>query len=261
MFVTNDPLDATKAIWTKLGFNLPNSIVKSLQYVPPNSVDASKGDILLAGSFGSGAWTIANASTAVATAGILTINGDQDFANENDTIKLIRDPANPLMLDVYLNSATPVESYPLATIQQINVNGLGGNDTLIVDSSNGLITVPDGIHYDGGTGANVLQLVQTGGDTQYNDDYTVLNGTGLGTDIINGPSGTQEVDFQNLAPVFDNVPGPLVVNGTNANDVINYSQGASSGEGLVTVDNLEPIDFTNKTTLTLDGWPATTRSR
>jgi hypothetical protein len=263
VFVTNDPHDGSSALWAKLGLNLPNAIVKSLTYVPPNSVDPSKGNILLAGFFGSGAWTLANASTAVSSAGILTINGDQDYANEDDTIKLIRDPANPLLLDVYLNSTTPVGSYPIATIQQINVNGLGGNDTLIVDSSNGLIDVPNGIRYDGGTGDNSLELLQTGGTTETSDTYTVITNPGQGSDVIVGASGTQTVDFQNLAPVYDNVPAPLTVVGTLSNNTINYEQGPNSlnpvapyngdSTGLVTVDNFEALEFSHKTTLTLQG--------
>ena len=67
-------------------------------------------------------------------------------------------------------------------------------------------------------------------------------------------SVSQSVDFQNLAPVFDDVPGPLNVQGTNANDVINYSEGIyGPTDGLVTVNDAEPIDFTNKTSLTIQG--------
>ncbi len=53
------------------------------------------------------------------------------------------------MLNVFEN-AVLVGSYVLDTIGQIIVNGLGGMDTLTVDSSFGLIDVPGGIRYDGG---------------------------------------------------------------------------------------------------------------
>ena len=38
---------------------------------------------------------------------------------------------------------------------------------------------------------------------------------------------TQTVTFANLAPVFDSLAGPLVVNGTNGNNAISYSEGSS----------------------------------
>ncbi|HEV3120478.1 MAG TPA: hypothetical protein VGY53_01180, partial [Isosphaeraceae bacterium] len=251
VFVTNDPLDGPSAIWRKLGANMPNALVKDLQYIPPNAVDPAKGDILLAGVFGRSAWILSNASVAVNGAGVLQINGDQDYPNEDDTIKLEREAANPLLLDVFLNSATPVLTVPLASLKQINVNGLGGNDTLIVDSTNGLISVPNGIRYDGGTGNNNLQLLQTGGPARASDTYSVNTNPGQGSDVIVGGTETQTVFFQNLAPVFDNVPSPLTVNGTPANNVINYSQGTTTANGLVTVDNFEPLEFTNKTSLTI----------
>ena len=81
---------------------------------------------------------------------------------------------------------------PLASLTQINVNGLGGNDTLIVDSSNGLINVPNGINYDGGTGFNTLQLVQTDGTTQTNDVYNVGPNPGMGTSTISGSCRTDQ---------------------------------------------------------------------
>ena len=168
------------------------------------------------------------------------------------------------MLDVYLNSTSPVFTVPIAVVQQINVNGLGGNNTLIVDSSNGLINVPNGIFYNGGTGGdNTLDLLQTGGSAQASDIYTVITNPGQGSDVIVGASGTQTVYFQNLAPVYDNVPGPLTVVGTPSNNTINYEQGPHSRNpaapylgnttGLITVDNFEALEFSHKTTLTLQG--------
>src|SRR6266571_9388831 len=89
------------AVWSELGA-LPNSIVKDLHY------DATD-DLLLAGTWGRGAWTISNAAAAITTAGVLQINGDTDFAGEDDTIRLMRETANPSLLDVFLNSARSEE--------------------------------------------------------------------------------------------------------------------------------------------------------
>ena len=73
--------------------------------------------------------------------GVLTICGDEDHVNQDDVFRLVRNALNPLILDVFLNSVAPVFSVPLAALEQINVFGVGGNDELIVDDSNGLIDV------------------------------------------------------------------------------------------------------------------------
>jgi hypothetical protein len=101
--------------WLKFGTGLPNSIVKDIEY---NATD----DVLLAGTWGRGAWTVSNASASILVPGVLQITGDTDFSGEDDKIKLVIDGNNPSLLDVFLNSnLTQVQ---LATIQQINVDGL-----------------------------------------------------------------------------------------------------------------------------------------
>ncbi len=186
-----------------------------------------------------------------APSSVLQLNGDQDFAGENDSFLLKRDSSDPSKLDVTVNGSS--SQMNLADLTQINVNGLGGNDTLIVDSSNGLI--PLSINYDGGTGFNKLQLAQTAGDTQTADNYSVGPNNGQGTSLITGPSGTQSVFFQNLAPVIDTVPSlTLTVNATPANNAINYTNGTvdPANDGEVTIDNQESIEFSNKTNLTIN---------
>jgi hypothetical protein len=133
-------------------------------------------------------------------------------------------------------------------IEQILVTGLAGNDTLTVDSSNGAI--PIAINFDGGENADLLVL--TGG-TAASDIYTVGPNPGQGTSQIVIGSVLQTVRFSNLEPVLDLVAGPLVVNATAADNAINYGQGSVAANGLVTIDNFESIEFSNKTTLTLNG--------
>jgi hypothetical protein len=181
----------------------------------------------------------------------LQLNGDQDFSGENDTFVLKRDSSDTSKLDVTLNGSN--SQFTIANFSQINVNGLGGNDTLILDSSNGLISLA--INYDGGAAFNQLQLVQTAGDTQTGDNYSVGPNNGQGTSLITGPSGTQSVFFQNLAPVIDTVPSAtLTVNGTASNNAINYTNGTvdPANDGEVTIDNQESIEFSNKTNLTIN---------
>lgn len=233
------------AVWSEYGEGLPNTVVRDLQYNPTN-------DVLVAGTFGRGAWTVANASTTIGVTGALQISGDTDFPGEDDTIKLVVDPTNNSLLDVFLNGAE--STFQLSTIQQINVNGLGGNDTLIMDDSNGLINVLLGTRYDGGTGFNRLQEVQTGGGTRASDTYSVgpLDGSGVST-IVGSAGRTQQVFFQNLSPVLDTVPAALLtVNATPANNAISYTSAALPTQGKVTIDNQEWIKFSNKTSLVVN---------
>lgn len=64
--ITNNPDH-----WTEFG-DLPNAVTFDLEY---NAAD----DVLLAGTFGRGAWTVGSASTVLAVPGVLQIDGDTDF--------------------------------------------------------------------------------------------------------------------------------------------------------------------------------------
>src|SRR5262249_19454004 len=100
-------------VWTKLGLNLPNAIAQDLIY------DATD-DILAVGTFGRGAWTISNASVVVSEPPVINVCGDENQTNQDDTFKLVRNAANPLLLDIFVNGVMEFEG-PLAAINQINV--------------------------------------------------------------------------------------------------------------------------------------------
>jgi hypothetical protein len=135
-----------------------------------------------------------------------------------------------------------------ADTSSLLVQGRSGNDVLTVDSTAGPVAIP--ITYDGGTGTNSLTL--TGG-TATSDTYNPGPASGAGTSQITIGGVAQTVSFLNLAPVLDTVAGPLTVDGTGGSNVINYTAGSSAANGLVTVDSSESIEFSNKTTLALDG--------
>lgn len=183
-------------VWTEFGAGLPNAPVWDMDYDPND-------DILVAGTLGRGAWSVASATALLG--GVLQIDSDMDFAGQDDTILLVRQAANPLLLDVFVNGVL-FGPYQLSTLSQINVNGLGGNDTLIVDSSNGLLTVPAGIRFDGGIGFDRLDLTQTGGPTRTSSTLNIGADPGAGRSILVDGADTQTVFFQNLQPVTDVVP-------------------------------------------------------
>jgi len=244
--VFRTPLDGSASpVWTEYGKELPKVLVNDIRYY-------SGDDVLVAGTFGRGAWTVPNVSSSITTNGTLQIDGNP----ADDVIRLILNQANTDFVDVFINNdtGTPDGSFELAELLNIQVNGLGGNDELVVDSSNGLIELTDGIQFDGGMGFDALTLQQTGGDTQTTDTYSVGAETGAGTSIIVGPSGTQEVYFQNLEPVVDLVAAAtLTVNATGADNAINYAVGSVAANGLITIDGLESIEFSNKTALVING--------
>ncbi|HUT91627.1 MAG TPA: C25 family cysteine peptidase, partial [Thermoguttaceae bacterium] len=181
----------------------------------------------------------------------------------DDVIRVLRDADNPSLIHVFLNSQSPVETVQLSTLRRINVNGRGGDDTLIVDSSNGLITLPRGILYDGGDGFDDFQLVQPGGDAQTSDTLEMGVLPGLGQSTIVGPGGTQTVHFEDLERIGDLVPSQMfnvigrsvdIPEGSSGSDCeTNYqvSQIVTNG-GLLTAENLDPIEFRNKGTLVID---------
>ena len=231
--------------WTRLGGSFPNALLSDLEYHADD-------DVLLAGTFGRGAFLLQNAESAAAATSALIIEGDDDFPGQDDDFRLVLDQFNTAMLNVFEN-AVLVGSYVLDTIGQIIVNGLGGMDTLTVDSSFGLIDVPGGIRYDGGKGVDRLRLEQNGGVAQTSDVYSVGPSTGSGSSVISGATGTQSVFFENLEPVVDLVPSAnLIVNGTPEHNAINYVQGALVTTGKVTIDNYESIEFANKVELRLN---------
>jgi hypothetical protein len=140
-----------------------------------------------------------------------------------------------------------------------HVIGTRFNDTLIVDSTNGLITSP--IYFDGGAGVDRVDLRQTGGPTRASSTVYIGPNAGQGRSVIVDGLETQIVDFQNIEPLTDNVAAvdftitsvaglASLLQGANE---IEYSAGLLLADsGRVTVDNFEPIEFTNKENLTID---------
>jgi hypothetical protein len=148
--------------------------------------------------------------------------------------------------------ATGIDLLPASIVSagtsSLVVQGGAGNDALTVDSTAAPVAIP--ITYDGGPGKNSLTL--TGG-TATSDTYTPGPTAGSGASAITIGGVTQTINFLNLAPTLDTVAGPLTVNGNGADNIINYTVGSTTANGLVSVDNFEPIEFSNKTTLALDG--------
>jgi Ca2+-binding RTX toxin-like protein len=133
------------AIWTSFGQGLPNVIVTDLHY---DKTD----DVLVAGTFGRGIWSVTGAGAQITTASVLDIEG----TGSNDNITLIRDPNNPSLLNVTVNgvNAAPIK---LSGISNIVINTGDGDDNVTVDEANGEIET--NIDFNGGAGVNHLDKI------------------------------------------------------------------------------------------------------
>jgi hypothetical protein len=145
------------------------------------------------------------------TNGVLTINGDFDFANEDDYFTLKVDGADNSLIDLTINGAL-LGSVHRQFIKQIVVNGLGGNDTLALDFSNGGFLPVTGITFAGGTGA---------GNTLLGPDVDATwKVTGAGSGVLQLAGGQVAFDStQNLT-------------GGAANDTFLFFSGGSIGGSL-----------------------------
>ncbi len=177
----------------------------------------------------------------------LIVNGDAG----NNAIHLSLNAAGT---EVIVDVDGTVSNTALSNIDSIVVKAFGGDDTLTIDSSNGLI--PKVIQYDGGDAFDDLVL---GGSTIVDSaSYVMGADPSSGTNTMTLGAATQVVNYSNIEPIQDNTPATtLTINGTNANNAINYSAGAGGGSfvgptGLVSVDGFETIEFNNKTNLVIN---------
>jgi hypothetical protein len=198
---------------------------------------------------------IGNGGTDAVGGGAGSSVGDSilfDGTSGDDAVTLALNAAGHLVGTV--NGVTTVYtnfiSGPIASsgIERLRVSGGDGDDLLSVDSTEGAI--PVGITYEGADGSDGLLL---SGGTATSSTYTPgpAPGAGRSENVIGGV--TQSVSFTGLEPVVDLVPSALLtVNGTNANNAIQYGEGSDPARGLVSVDGFETIEFSNKTVLAIN---------
>jgi hypothetical protein len=117
----------------------------------------------------------------------LTINGDAGGTPTDDVIRLLRSGAD---LQVFVNSSTPTETVNFASLSGITINGLDGNDAVILDYSGGEV-IPagaDAFIYSGGVGADHLRFDGSGSGDAFN-----VTGGGFAHGAVAGTFDTTEV--------------------------------------------------------------------
>ncbi len=123
--------DAGQMTWTEFGNGLPHTLVQDLDYVPvdPDGNAADGTGILLAGTFGRGAWTINNVTASIQVNGVLTVTGD---AGDN-AMALREDPSNESRIIVG-DGLGNTRGFDKAQFERVDFQGLAGNDTVTVSS-------------------------------------------------------------------------------------------------------------------------------
>jgi hypothetical protein len=233
--------------WSKYGDNpfttdqLPGVLVTDLVYVPPNPNDPTKGDLLIAGTLGFGAWAVENASQTLPNPDVLQVTGSGIGSDAgNNTIRLVLNANNPSLLNVFVNQGASA-NFILAEIGAIQIFGLGSNNKLIVDETHGLIQpvhlsqgVSSFISWDGGGGTSSVVLL----DTNDKQPFGAVFGSGV-VDIPAAFKPYDDISYTNTAL--------LRMNGGNGDDsfaVFNPSAPLSlntgNGNDLVTIENTLP---------------------
>ena len=203
--------------WTEVGRGLPNTLLRDTDYISrdpadaPNPHNLSREDVLLVATQGRGAWLTLSPDVYLDEMTEIHIVGD----GGNDEIKVERRESNASLLDIYVNSNSPVYTLPASAVAKITVEGNGGNDTLTLDSTHGPLSFPgdasdpsnpEGIFFDGGGGTN--QLVLEGGKSH---SLTQTSDAGVTTLTIQDIRANQQAIFafenatldNNLVPASD----------------------------------------------------------
>ncbi len=136
------------------------------------------------------------------------------------------------------------------------INTLGGDDLVTVDvnsPTSDVIGIP--ITFDGGLGSD--RLIVSGTPATAVDEVIYTPGSAIAAGQLRYEDAANAVlmtiDFVNIEPTTDFVPAALLtVKATNADNAINYTQGSVAANGLVSVDGFETLEFSNKTTLTIN---------
>jgi hypothetical protein len=175
--------------------------------------------------------------TIQSTTNIQTINFE--LGNGNDDVTLL----GPAAANGNFSSG----------VKFINVLGGANDDTLTIDVGGGRNLIAGArVTFDGGLGSDSLTLTGTPSGAVASSIYTPGPAPGSGR-VVESGAVSMVVDFANLEPVVDLIPAvTATVNGTNADDTINLSQGSIATRGLVSINDQETYEFAGKTNLIIE---------
>ena len=166
--------------------------------------------------------------------------------------------ASRTQVSITTPSRLPVNYTASGGTNSLSLLGLGADDRFTFELTDGL-HLP--VWIDGGTGADSLEVIAAP-DISPVASVTFYPGpenSGGRLDYFQPSRPKAEeipasIQFTHLEPILDLVPASnLVVQGTNANNSINYRVGANVTRGLVSVDGFETLEFSFKDQLTING--------
>src|SRR5262249_55152886 len=243
VFRTLDP-SFPSPFWNKVGENMPNAIVTSLHYDPTDNV-------LVAGTFGRGAWKLEDAANVLGTPNNLRVLGNPGQISD---FHLQRDRDNPTMLDVSVNGHTSL--VPFATLNFITFDGGSGTNASLTLSYLFGDPVPAGLGVNliGGTGQNSLTIIANGNSGSYVPAPTVTGDGTLGIDCryISVQPGTLENPGSQSLTLLGHTTN-FTFTTPNDGDEITIGSGVeneiSGSSGGV---HFTPLEFTDIANLTID---------
>jgi subtilisin-like proprotein convertase family protein/Ca2+-binding RTX toxin-like protein len=181
--------------------------------------------------------------------GSLQVDGDDGGADVDDTITVRAIQGNPDAIEVLVNGQRQYAGLREGVRGGVFVNGLDGDDTLIVDYSNG-IPVPDGgIHFDGGGQATAAgdQIVVIGNGV--NHGFYLPSGQTPGDGTLLVDDGT--ITFTGLEPAAVSSMEEFTFVTPNSNDLLTIDSPAAGqnrilgSSGAVAFEPLTFFDITH----------------
>lgn len=190
---------------------------------------------------------------------VVTVNGDDRGLVRNDSIVLRRSASNNNNLEIVVNNSVQLTK-SLFEINTLNINGLGGNDTLTIDDSRGAIALAsnNAIKFDGGVGSNTL--IVTGG-TATTVSYGVGTTAGSGaTSFALAYPLSQGVSFSNVAKFKEQTQAAnfSYVGSSDNGESISLDNGEVSNDGLLRIKDatatktFADVEFSNKTNVAIN---------
>jgi hypothetical protein len=188
----------------------------------------------------------------------VTVNGDDGGVVRDDQIVVRRQASNPFNVQVLMNGQVQL-TRSMSQLGTLDINGLGGDDTLTFDDSSGAIGLRFGgfVHYDGGDGTNTL--VGTGG-TSGSSSYETGAFSNTGTLRRSIGTDAQQIAFSNVDHVRETsvASGFTFIGSPDSIETTVVDDGEILNDGLLRIRNsaglksFADVEVSNKTTVRVD---------
>jgi len=165
------------------------------------------------------------------TSGVLTVTGTSGA--DQLRVELLSGYATRIQV----SDGSTTQNFLLSSVTRVNVNGLGGNDTLTLNLGNGLINAGGAaalpVNFVGGLGQDTLKVLGSPSSVTLNETYDFGTNRNAGTLSFRSGSATAaalSVAFSELEAIQDTATAnSLTINGTAGRDLFQFVNGTTSG--------------------------------